>query len=240
MSLWAAANQWKTIGILFLLHLILGAFYLYGGIYLFANGITFPEKIIYLGHGLILLAWACYPFRHIKKGFYKNSYWKRKFWQGVILLASAVYITNIGNQLARSSMMPEASETVSVRPVVLKFEKNKNYEKKQSKKERKLSRKNLKKEFKGLVKKMRKDRKSKGGNRVLGRILLVLLLVFVVVSLASFILVLSCSLACAGHEALAMFALLGGLIFLTWGFIEGLRAIERWGKPKQDISPVSD
>jgi len=220
ISYWARDHRFQAIVYNILLQLILLGFYFFVGVFLFAFDIVFPLEIYYIGVALFFVACLIYPFKRVKKGWFKYSYRKAKSIQGMVLLSSIILMCNLGNQLSRSSMIASTDVSYEARPVVLDSKELNKKRGKISKKQRRLNRKILKKKLKSFIKKTRRGVKITGGDVFL---IIILGAVFTF-ALGYLVVALYCNLVCSGQVVLANFILVAGAIL----WVLGLVGIARW------------
>lgn len=235
ISYWAKSNRGKAIALLLFVQAILFALCFLNGVLIFVKGYTFSATGNWLGFSLFLLACICYPFKGVKSGFFKYSFKKKKFWQGVVLFSTLILFTNTGNQFACSSMMNNAVQEAEAINVVLGLKKDKRINIKPSRKERSVHKKNLKRKLRSAIKKIKKLDKLETDYIILGIILSLLLTVV----LGFGVLYLYCGLACSGNGTAALAVLAGGIIlysFLMVGIWRSMkkRSLERKEYKKSD------
>ena len=180
LSIWANKNRLKTILILIPLHVILGYLYFYTGAWFYMEGIKTPRILINIATLLFLAAWLFYPIKNIKQGIYKNTFFRRKFWQGITMVSTALFLIHSGNHISRAAMANEIVE-YSAESVVLDSRAKQHFQKKKTRKERRSLRKKLRKRIRANIKNLRqlkKDFSSRRDKIIIGSILLILLFLF--------------------------------------------------------------
>lgn len=233
ISLWAKKNRTKTILLLILLHIILGYFYFYTGVLFYLEEIKTPSILIPIASSLFILATLFYPVEGCQQGIYKNTFFKRKFWQGITMISAALFFIHGGNHLSRAAMANEVVE-YGAESIVLDLKANQHLQKKKTRKERRSLRKFLRKRLRANIKKLRQLRKE---NSTWKKDLIFILALFGALALIYLLGILSCSLMCSGNEALGWIVFIGGFLLIITGLVFLFRAL--FVKPKKEkVEPV--
>ena len=224
ITTWARAHRWtaRTI-IVFIIYPLLNLCGWFLGDLMAYNGFVIDQSWCYYLSGFFLLLFLVYPYRLDRK--YRNYFlWKRSV-DALMILSTFCFIIVRGNGFiagtAENGMITSsyaASTGVKSANSSLVVEKEKNP---------------VKKIIKTLRKKFREaDKNKKAGYIVLAILGAILLLIA--------LLLLTCSIACSGAEALAYTVFLLGLVGIIILLARVLRRIKLGPKKKNTVpSPTS-
>ena len=215
LSTWASKNRTKSILLLIFLHILLGYFYFYTGVFFYLEGIKTPKILVPIASSLFILAWLFYPIKEAQQGIYKNTFFKRKFWQSIALISAAIFFIHAGNHLSRAAMANEVV-TYHAESVVLDSKELHRNNKRQARSLKRSLRKKFRQRLRSKIKQLFQFRKrSEQGRKILYFVLIILGAIFL-----TFLLIgLSCTIACSGNEALSIIVLLGGFFLILWGLV---------------------
>lgn len=218
ISYWGRNNPRKTRLIIAISHILLIINALFLGFLSFYKGLVFPKWILIALPILFFGVYLSYPFKGIRTGLFKQSWFRQKTHDIVFILFYVLIITIGFNRFASSPVtVSNSSHGPPAQFIVHKSSPDVNMDRGngiwQTLKE-------LKKEVKNELKELKKDFKNKRKNKwstaaeillVVGSLLAALVLIWLVGALA-------CSLSCSGMEGLAIIVLIlgwGGTILLT-------------------------
>jgi hypothetical protein len=158
--------------------------------------------------------------RHrIERQFYpeKAVYYKRKVFHGLMAVCTFLIITFFGNQLQNPNPQLFFVKTTQAVTPVSYSDQNKSNEPTNIKKEKRLQKKEARKLLKKLA--VQNDR-SKGT-----KIFLIILTVIIALALLFLLAAISCNIACAGVEAVAVLLALAGTFGIVFGAIRIIQRI---------------
>ena len=234
ISLWAKKNRTKTIFLLIFIHILLGYFYFYTGVLFYLEEIKTPSILVPIASGIFILATFFYPVEDCQQGIYKNTFFRRKFWQSLAMLSAALFFIHAGNHLSRSAMANEVIE-FSSENIVLDSRKLNQTNKKNARSLKRSLRKKFRKRLRSRIKEFRQFRKrSEQGKNILYFVLVIigaLVLTFLLLGL-------SCSISCSGSETFALIVFLGGLTLIIYGVVVMYRRLFKDKKRKVKPKPV--
>jgi hypothetical protein len=231
LSIWAKRNRNKAICVTIILHILLSYFLFYVGALFYTEKIIFPFGLTYFSGALFLIAYIFYPMKYVQSGIFRRTFFREKIWQFVAMISAAIFMVFIGNYSSQSAFAPQNQmQEYSARTIALDIKKDNVVEKKNKRKLIRKAKRQLQKRIRKNVRQLRKSGKERTRSE---RGLLIVLSVIVAVLVGFLVLGLSCSLACAGNEILAVFVLLGGLALIIFGIIAVVKAVYSSGADKQ-------
>lgn len=216
LSIWAKQHLYTARLLLVIGQTILaiGAF-LMGA--LFSSIPYFSAEIFkYIGLSLFFIGLIFYPIKHTKWRFLQYSYFRQKCMDAILIFSSIFLFFGMGQQLmkAPTTGLIGATETKTWRAELVVHSRTTNVSPKASKKitrkQKRLERKQLRRHLKKVIKQNKKELSE--GMKALLIIGTLLLASF----LLSFLMYLSCSLACSGMDILAAITIgAGGPLVIT-------------------------
>ncbi|MEM6964307.1 MAG: hypothetical protein AAF573_06050 [Bacteroidota bacterium] len=221
ITYWANENRKLSILILIILHFITFWIYYFLGAYLYLENVMLHPVWNLVSVLLFFVALLFYPIKNVRRGVFKDSFFRRKVWQSVAILSIAMMVTVFGNHRAKIHL---GYEVPFAQPTALDIDKRSSAEKELSKKEKRSLKRQLRKKIRKGIWKLRKYKKaiSKGQ-----RTALEILTILIAFGLLILILVLSCHIACAGSEGFALMFLIGGWILTIFGTVVIFRILKR-------------
>lgn len=202
ISYWAHSHKTAARIILILLYIPINMAGLWTGYLLQEAGITLTANFIYTIFALVLAVYFFYPA--------KASYYKRKFFEGVMITCTYLMICFYGNQLnIPTPVLPFANSTQAVSYTI----NHAVIQPASNDPGKTLTKKELRKELKHSL--QQKKEMTKGW-----KIALIILSILVAAGLIYVLLYLSCSIACSGSEALAVIVFLIGTAAVIFGLIK--------------------
>ena len=242
LSYWASKNVWLTRFIILFIYVLLNIVGLTTGDMLFDAGIELNQAFFLLCIGLTILGVFIYP-RHNKKRSSPKLYRLHKSADAILGAATFLLIVFIGNQLnAVTGINPVngaqlVSTTVDNNKSFLTVHPKENKKAIAEKKKRnKLSFREWKKQMKAGITIIRNAyRQDKNGERIL----LISLSVVVAVILILLLAALSCEIACAGAEALAIILFIAGTFGIVFALVRVIQRINtKYNKLRDNKQPV--
>lgn len=235
LSNWGNQNRAKTIFIIILIHVLLGYFYFYTGVLFYLEGIKTPPFLISIASSLFILTWLFYPIKDCQHGIYKNTFFRRKFWQTMALVSASLFFIHAGNHLSWSATSNEVIE-YTAENIVLDSKKLNRSNKKNARSLKRSLRKKFRKRLRSRIKEFRQFRKrSEQGKKVLYFVLVII----GALALTYLLIALSCAIACSGSETLAWIVFIGGFFLILWGVVAIYRRMFKDKKRKAKPKPAN-
>lgn len=207
ISYWARSHKTAARIILILLYIPLNIAGLVTGYLLQETGITLTANFIYTLCILVLAVYFFYPA--------KATYYKRKIFEGVIITCTYLMICFYGNQLSNpAQVFPFSNSTQAVSYTI----NHRVIQPVSNDPGKTLTKKELRKELKQSL--QQKKEMAKGW-----KIALIILSILVAAGVIYLFLVLGCSIACSGSEALAIVVVLLGSAATIFGLIKLINLI---------------
>lgn len=232
LSLWAHCHKTASRIIIVFIYLFLNVAGLFLGDLLYSLHIKLPPFFSFLAITMTLAGVILYPSRR-RKRYYKDFYLRQKFADGLLIIATFLFIVYGGNSLNSSgNLFYNSAHGVS-----MLHNPPDNYESDISggnTGEKRVSKKASRKQFTHVLKELRKSYQKSSKTHKTIAIIIVLLSA---VALTYGMLALACSIACSGSEALAIIVGVLGVGAIIFGAIKIIQRIRR-GKP-ENREPIS-
>jgi hypothetical protein len=209
LSYWAKANPHRARFLIVLIYILLNIAGLITGVLLWASGIELKDSFILLLAVSVVSLYIIYPEKAV--------YYKRKVFHGLMAVCTFLIITFFGNQLQNPNPQLFFVKTTQAVTPVSYSDQNKSNEPTNIKKEKRLQKKEARKLLKKLA--VQNDR-SKGT-----KIFLIILTVIIALALLFLLAAISCNIACAGVEAVAVLLALAGTFGIVFGAIRIIQRI---------------
>lgn len=218
VSIWASRHKWPARILIVLLYFLLNICGFFAGSLLQSTGVQPGIFFIDFIFIVILAAYLFYPE--------KASYYKRKFFDGTMLVSTFCTICFYGTQINNSSFLLPFSNSSAATTTT--------YTAASERAEKTLKivpgKKLTKKEFR---KQIRQALKAKDAEKTGQKIILIVLTILLAAVVLYLLLALSCSIACSGSEALAVLVLVLGAFGVVFGAIKIIQRINRGPKKKE-------
>lgn len=237
ISYWAKGHIWPTRFLIILIYILLNVIGIYTGKLLNEINIVIPQPYLIVCIISTIVLWSLYPDRKVKKQLPSFSYFRRKLFDfslGVITFLMIIYAGNnwehlfLHNESAKASNIVKLSKDSSIYNVPL----IKNFI--ASIKEMdvsKLSQREKIRLIKKQIKAINNDKETSKSDKTLLIILSILIAIGLLIGLAA----LSCSIACAGSEALAVIVALAGTFLIIFFLIKIIKHLSNPKDKKKEI-----
>jgi hypothetical protein len=230
ISLWASRHQWYARILIIIGFILLTELALFIGSTLQLLQVTLPMFFFYVAIALFLAVFLIYPDKKYSHRF-KNFFWYHKACDTILIVATFLLLTCIGNQPERVLHIATSPAQAAIPSTTIDAKPWIGGEKKVIQPvEKKLSKKALKQ---ALLKKIKQIRNGYKDMSTGGKIALIVLSVVVAIGLFYLVAALSCSLSCSGSEGLATLVLLLGTAVIIFFLIRVIRRIVKGPKEKR-------
>lgn len=234
ISYWAKHHPWQTRVIIIMIYVLLNIIGISIGKQLTGLNVVLPEIYFSICVILTIGLWIGYPAKFNSNG-HKTAYWHRKVFDGGLALVTLLMVIYAGNhwkylffntQTAQATkVVPKSKVAITDHPLMKNFVSHL-----KSLDVSKLSQRDKMKLIKNQIKAIKHSKDTTKGEKTL----LIVLSVIVAIALLIGLVGLSCSIACAGSETLALIVALGGT-FLVIFFL--IKVIKRINNPKAKPKP---
>jgi membrane protease YdiL (CAAX protease family) len=233
ISLWASRHIWPARVIIVCCNVAATFLAVFIGAALYDLEITLPRYWFYGAVALFLATFLIYPQKNVSR--FKRSYKYRKACDSLLLLTTFVFTICIGNQpqqLLRITTLPLAAAVPSSEtPAKFRID---NAGKSIQPGIKKWSKRALKKTLRERIKVLKTAYEESGKGRKIAMIILSILVALMLLFLVAAI---SCNIACAGADGLAILVLLLGVGIITLLFVRTVRRIKKGPRQKNQPGP---
>jgi hypothetical protein len=232
ISLWASRHIWPARAIIICCNVAATLLAVFIGAALYDLEITLPRYWFYGAVALFLATFSIYPQKNASR--FSRSYRYRKACDSLLLLTTFIFTICIGNQpqqLLRLTTLPLAAAVpYSASPATLQIDKT---GKSIQPGIKKWSKRALKKTLRERIKVLKTAYKESGKG---GKIALIILSILVALALLFLVAAISCNIACAGADGLAILVLVLGVGIITFLFVRTVRRIKKGPRQKNQPS----
>lgn len=235
LSKWAAHNPIKSRLIIALCHVLVMANALVSGILLFIFDWELHQGALMIFAILFSLAYFFYPKKNEDEVLFSYSaYWRQKSHDFLLVVSYSAVITLGFHGFLYSKDYTQIPDAPSARLVVNKPHQGKEAkaEKKKLKSEIKEKIRKIKQQIKHEIRQIKKELKKEKGKKGF----LIFLTIFFGVIISLVLVGLSCGLACAGHEGLAILVLALGIPGVVLLMVVMIKNITKDKGPKKKAS----
>lgn len=226
ISSWAKKNRRKSIGLIAVIKVTLGATGFYAGNAMFNSDLLISSTVTHSLVSIIALTALMYPRKNARFGLFKHTYLRQKMHDIAFSLCGVLLMASIGNQAASNqNFLTPLSSTISSSVNTFKGSTSillKNGSQNSSSPSIK---------FENSTPSRTQGKSS--DTRIVANVFITLLLIVATVFLALLLGALVCNLSCSGQEVLATIVAIAGPIVLITLFILALKAI--WKKDTEQI-----
>lgn len=234
ISSWAHAHKVEARIAIFLIYIILNISGLFVGDILYSMDINLPQWILILACIVTVVGAFLYPLKKHKHR-YLNFYKRQKFFDGLLVFATFIFIVFTGNQI-NNKHEPFIGRSFASNIISRSFsETSSNISNEKKIGEESLSKKQQKRSFKMWIKSLRKSYKARDNS---GKTLRIILVVPGAIGLSFLLMGLACNIACSGAEALGYIVGIGGIAAVIFGAVKLIQRITR-GKPNKRMETSS-
>lgn len=209
LSYWAKANPGTARLLIVLIYFVINIAGLIAGSLLWESGIELKDSFMFILAVTVVSLYIIYPEKAV--------YYKRKVFHGLMAVCTFLIITFFGNQMQNPNPQLFFVKTTQAVTHLANNEQHNTYKPTASKKEKRLQKKETRKLWKKLA--VQNDR-SKGT-----KIFLIILTVIVALALLFLLAAISCNIACAGVEAVAILVALAGTFGIVFGAVRIIQRI---------------
>lgn len=226
VSFWAKNHKISARITIIFAYFLLNIISLFTGDILHSINLIFNPFFCLAAMFLTIVGVLIYPSGK-NKSRYKNFYFRHKMADGILILATFLFLVYSGNSINENRIrIFQPAYGISI--ITPRHPEANSYS--VSKASSVSSKKGLRKTF---FKKLREIRKKYKGATKTDKTLLIILAIVAAGFLMSLLLALSCSIACSGSEALAYIVGIIGAGAIIYGVIKLIQRITR-GKPQKD------
>ena len=226
LSFWSRDHKTSARILIIVGYLILNVAGLFLGDLLHSFAGNFNAALLLIPVALTLAGYILYPSKK-NKNSYKNFYSTQKLNDGILIIATFLFIVFAGNKLNETTMWSQSASAISIHyPTSEKSVENKTVNTKPQKGTK--AYKNFKQRIKALRKAYKESTKTEKTLMIIGVVLLAGAVGYGLAALA-------CGISCSGSEALAIVVFVVGLGGIIFGAVKLIQRITGRGKkPKVD------
>lgn len=227
VSFWALQHKVGARVIIVLIYFSLNLLGLFFGDLLSSQNIALGRSFYFFGVLLTFAGILIYPSKKRKRQ-YKNFYFRQKFADGLLIIATFLFITFTGNTFNYTRTISPLNSAFATSLIEFPVHSSiVNDNRSITKKNARLLKKENRKYLHSVIEKIRKKYKATSDS---GKTLLIALVVLGALFLSFLMLGLACNIACSGSEALAYIVGFVGIGAIIFGAVKLIQRISR-GKP---------